>query len=59
MVDTAENNKPDFVFDLVNGIGKVIAYPGKLFAMNVFYGVAFMGVLGTAIALSAMAFGYK
>jgi hypothetical protein len=59
MVDTVEKNKPDFVFDLVNGIGKVIAYPGELFKMNVFYGVAFMGVLGTVIAIAFMAIGYK
>lgn len=56
MVDT--QNKPDLVFDGVNGIVKILAYPGELFKMNVFYGVAFMGVLGTVIAVSAIALGY-
>jgi len=50
--------KKDFVFDGINGIAKVLKYPGELFKINVFYGVAFMGVLGTIIAVSAIALGY-
>lgn len=44
--------------DVIEGIGKALAYPGELFKINVFYGVAFMGVLGTVIAVSAIALGY-
>lgn len=40
----------DKIYNAVHGFFYGLNYPGRLFAQNVFYGVAFMGLVGLVLA---------
>ena len=62
------NKKTDYgydslgIFNTVNTIGETLAYPGKWFTIDPVYrisfGIAFMGIIGTILALSMFALGF-
>lgn len=50
MAEKTESYTNTSLYDAVNGFFYGLNYPGRLFAQNVFYGIAFMGLVGLALA---------
>jgi hypothetical protein len=44
---------------IVTEVIEIVAAPGKIFAHNVFHGIAFMGIVGVVMAIIGMRMGFQ